>query len=189
MQRVRKAVLWCLVTLFVTSCDPAPHGNGVTRLELPDSAVEVEAKQRSVKAGQLLYLPCYSQVYLLDGRPYNLAITLSLRNTSTKEKLIISSVAYHNRNGELVKELCPKEVELAPLSVAEVFVHEEDKSGGSGASFLIRWCAEKPISAPVVEAAMVGSSGALGVSFLTTPVVLEELEPSKEPLAPPKSAR
>lgn len=131
--------------------------------------------------GQLVYLPCYSHIYLLDGRPYNLAITLSLRNTSSKGKLVLQSVDYYSSAGSLIKSLASKEVELGPMAVAEFFVKEEDKSAGSGASFLVRWVSEHEISDPIVEAVMAGASGSLGVSFVTSGKVLEEL-PYQSPL-------
>jgi hypothetical protein len=177
-----------LAALFLLSalcgCDKAGQSAGVTRLELPSNAIETEAKPRKVVRGQVLYVPCYSHVYLLDGKSYNLAITLSLRNTSRTDKLIVTSVAYHDSSGGLVKELAPKEIEMAPLSVAEMFVHEKDTSGGSGASFVVRWVAESAISDPVVEAAMVGSSGSLGVSFSSSSRVIEQL-PSPTPTPRP----
>jgi len=150
-------------------------------LALPPSARESEPKIRHVSQGQLVYVPCYSHIYLLDGRPYNLAITLSLRNTSIKGNMVIQSVDYHNSAGSLIKSLVSKEIELGPLAVAEFFVKEEDKSAGSGACFLVRWVAEKEVSDPIVEAVMVGASGSLGVSFVTSGKVLEEL-PYQSPL-------
>lgn len=166
-----------LLLLTALGCQPEGHvkEGGVTRMALPANAREVDAAPRQVARGQLLYVPCYSHIYLMDGKPYNLAITLSFRNTSDQGKLVIQSIAYHDSTGKLVKELAPREIEMAPLSSAEAFVHEEDQTGGSGAAFLVRWVAETEITDPVVEAAMVGSSGALGVSFLTSSRVLEKL--------------
>lgn len=167
--------LACAALLGLAGCHQGGQAAGVTKLALPSNAVETEAKPRKVQRGQLLYVPCYSHVYLLDGKAYNLSITLSVRNTSRTQKLIVQSIDYYDTSGDLVKSLTPKEIELAPLSVAEIFVHEKDSSGGSGASFLVRWVAEGEISDPYVEAVMVGSSGSLGVSFATTPRVLEQL--------------
>jgi hypothetical protein len=180
-----------LVVLLLVACCGCQKGDGpaagVTRMDLPPNAVEVEPKARRIARGQLLYVPCYSHIYLLEGKPYNLAITLSVRNTSRTEKLVLQSVAYHDSSGSLVKELVSKEIELAPLSVVEMFVHEEDKSGGSGASFLVKWVAESALPEPVVEAAMVGSSGSLGISFLTRAKVLEELSPGSHSPSPSPS--
>lgn len=181
---MRTFSLTLLVLLLTGSCKPAPQtSSGVTRLALPPNAVETAARPRRVVRGQELYVPCYSHVYLLDGKSYNLAITLSLRNTSQTEKLIVQSVGYYDSSGALVQELFPKEVELAPLSVAEMFVGEDDTRGGSGASFLVRWVAEGEITDPVIEAAMVGSSGSLGVSFLSSPRLLRTL-PQSAPVKP-----
>lgn len=184
MRSVLLAPLLALACLV--GCQPAASPSGISRLELPSSAVETQPKERRVVRGQKLYVPCYSHVYLLDGKPYNLAITLSLRNTSPEHTLILRSVVYYDSDGQRLKELSPGEIELAPLSVAEIFVHEQEKLGGSGASFLVDWVAEAEISDPVVEAVMVGSAGALGVSFLTSSRVLQEL-PAETSAAPTPS--
>lgn len=183
---VKKVVLAALLLGALAGCHEGGQAVGVTRLALPSNAVETEAKPRKVVRGQLLYLPCYSHVYLLNGKAYNLSITLSLRNTSRSEKIVVQRIDYYDTSGGLVKNLSPREIEMAPLSVAEIFVHEKDTSGGSGASFLVRWVAESKVPDPYVQAVMVGSSGSLGVSFTTTPQLLEQLPSTpSSPLASP----
>lgn len=173
---------WCLVALatcLITSGCQSPESTQeqpVTRLPLPQNVVESSPQTRHRSRGQVLYVPCYSHIYLAAGQNYDLAITLSIRNTSRSKALVISSVSYYDSSGSLIKEYADKEIMVGPLATTEYFVKEKDQSGGSGACFLVRWLSETPIDDPIVEAAMVGSSGSLGVSFLTTARVIEEVE-------------
>jgi hypothetical protein len=130
--------------------------------------------------GQTLYVPCYSHVYLQDGRPYDLSITLSLRNTSRDKKLVVNSVEYYDSAGKMVKSYADHETVLGPLATTEYFVEESDPSGGSGANFLVTWSSdsEEPIEEPVVQALMVGTSGNIGVSFLTEAKLISSPEPT-----------
>lgn len=181
---MRVLILFLILTLSGCSSQPSSPV-GARRMALPANAVEVAPKERQIERGQILYVPCYSHVYLLDGKPYNLAITLSVRNTSRSQTLIVRSVEYHDSQGKMVEDMAAnEEIELPPLSVAEFFVREDDTSGGSGASFIVDWISEGPISDPSVECAMVGSSGSLGVSFLTVGKVTQELKAT--PSAPSK---
>ena len=64
---------------------------------------------------------------------------------------------------------------LGPLATAEFVVDESDRTGGAGASFLVEWVADGPVSAPVVEAVMISTAGQQGISFVTEGRVVEEV--------------
>jgi hypothetical protein len=53
-------------------------------------------------------------------------------------------------------------------------VHESDKSGGSGASFLVEWESEKPVSPPIIETVMIGAQTQQGISFTSRGQVIKE---------------
>jgi hypothetical protein len=55
-----------------------------------------------------------------------------------------------------------------------VVIPESDAAGGSGASCVVRWQAERPAAAPVVEAVMIGTRSSQGISFVSQGRVLEE---------------
>ncbi|MCA9791664.1 MAG: DUF3124 domain-containing protein [Candidatus Eremiobacteraeota bacterium] len=171
---IRLGLVLALAAL-IGCATPAPPQEQVAPVPLPSTATATSPRTREVSRGQLLYVPVYSHVYLMDGRPYNLAITLSIRNTSLDHKLVVQSVAYYDSAGKLIKDHADKELELGPLATAEYFVREDDSSGGSGANFLVKWVAEQEISDPIVEAVMVGTSGGHGVSFVTNARVLKGL--------------
>jgi len=170
---VRLLVLFLL--LLFTGCQPLSQDSQGVRPLPPPSGV-TQRPSSATSTGQTLYIPCYSHVYLQDGRPYNLSITLSLRNTSLKHNLVVKSVEYYDSAGKLLKKYAEEETVLGPLATTEYFVEENDHSGGSGANFLVTWTSEndEPLEEPVVQALMIGTSGNIGVSFLTEAKLLGE---------------
>jgi hypothetical protein len=106
--------------------------------------------------GQTVYVPAYSEVLHgnanADGKPdrWLLSAMLSIRNTDPKNSMTLRSIRYYDTNGDLVRDY-PAEKTLGPLATAEIFVEHKDKSGGSGANFLVVWNAPKPINAPIIE--------------------------------------
>jgi hypothetical protein len=118
------------------------------------------------EVSRTVYVPVYSHIYTDDSaHPFNLAVTLSVRNTDRAEPLLVTAVRYHDSDGRLVRDYVTRPLRLAPLAAAEFFVRESDTAGGSSASFLVDWQAGRPVSDPVVEAVMVGTAMNQGVSF------------------------
>ena len=137
------------------------HGRaGVAEVEpasLPPAAVS-----------QTVYVPVYSQVDTADAaHPFNLAVTLSVRNTDRAEPVYLTAVRYHDSDGRLVRDELARPLRLAPLAAVEFFVKESDTSGGPSASYLVDWRAARPVSAPVIEAVMVGTAMNQGLSLIS----------------------
>lgn len=119
-----------------------------------------------LSAGQHLYVPVYSHIYIGDKeRPFNLAVTLSIRNTDPASGLRLTAVDYYDTEGRLVRSYLEGPRELGPLASIRYVVAEKDVEGGSGANFLVRWEAAQPINAPVVESVMIGAQSGQGISF------------------------
>jgi hypothetical protein len=129
--------------------------------------------QRSL--GQTLYVPCYSHIYHgPKNRSLNLTVTLSVRNIDPKLPLTLTAVDYYDTEGRLIRHELPKPKILPPLMTLEFMVHQRDSEGGSGANFIVRWEAAKPVNAPLVEAVMISTESGLGVSFTSSARVLED---------------
>lgn len=167
---MRHLFLGLLLCLGCTQTPTTP----VTQMPLPHTARQTEPVKRNEHRGQLLYVPCYSEVHLNQERRFRLAITLSIRNTSLTDTLVVKEVSYYDSAGKLVKQFADSEIEVGPLATVDFFVPEEDRTGGTGANFLVRWASESPITDPVVEAVMVSTAGANGVSFVSSARVLEQ---------------
>jgi len=131
--------------------------------------------QVQLSKGQTLYVAVYSHIYWgKKARTYNLACTLSVRNTDMSDPIKLTAVEYYDTNGKKLKALLAKPVPIAPLGTKEFYIPEEDTLGGSGANFIVRWEADKPINAPLVEAVMIGVEAAQGISFTSQGFVISE---------------
>ncbi|MCA9058586.1 MAG: DUF3124 domain-containing protein [Planctomycetaceae bacterium] len=127
--------------------------------------------------GQVVYVPAYSHIYHGDGDPYLLTITLSIRNTSIDNEIVVRSVRYFGTKGNEVKSYFAKPIRVPPLGTTEVLVERDDATGGSGASFLVEWLSDKPVTEPIIEAVMIGTKSENGISFARRGSVLSEVEP------------
>ena len=125
--------------------------------------------------GQLLYVSAYSHINIRDERrTLNLATTLSVRNTSRSDTLIVDRVDYYNNDGALVRHYLEEPRAVGPLASTSYIVREEDLRGGVGANFLVHWTSRRPIDPPVVESVNLTTQAALGISFTSTARVLSE---------------
>ena len=124
--------------------------------------------------GATYFVPVYSHVYIGDrARPFLLAITVSVRNTSLTEPVTLTAADYYDSDGTLLHKYLdgPKTVE--PFGSMRLTVAESEKQGGAGAKFLVSWASPTPISPPHVEAVMVGSGGQQGISFTAQAIPLK----------------
>ena len=123
------------------------------------------AAQEAV-TGQVVYIPAYSHIYSGDKeRPFHLAVTLSIRNTSMTEPISVTEVEYFDSEGRFVKRFITSPVEVKPFCSIRYVIEESDKSGGSGAKFVVAWKSKTPVSQPIIEAVMIGTAGQQGISF------------------------
>ncbi len=129
----------------------------------------------SVSKGQILYVPVYSHIYIGDReRPFLLTVTLSIRNTDRIVPITIQKVVYYDSNGNPLNAYLDKPMVLEKLSSTRFVVHESDKSGGSGASFLVEWESDQAVSPPLIETIMIGAQTQQGISFTSRGLVIEE---------------
>jgi hypothetical protein len=153
------------------SCDrerPPRPVTGRPNAAARPGVVEIEtAAGLKPAVGQRVFVPAYSHIFTADdARPYNLAVTLSIRNTEDARPIVVTSVRYFDQDGRLVRRYVKKPLMLAPLASIDFFVKESDTSGGSSASFLVEWSAEQHVTEPIIEAVMIGTAGTQGISFI-----------------------
>jgi len=119
-----------------------------------------------LSAGQTLYVPAYSHIYIGHrSRPYNLSITLSIRNVNTKTAITVTTVDYHDTDGNLSKHFLDAPVVLGPMATTRYVVPIQKNAGGSGANFVVRWQADHRVNPPIVESVMIGTQSQQGISF------------------------
>lgn len=127
--------------------------------------------------GQTVYVPAYSHIYHGEGKPYLLTITLSVRNTSMQNEIVVKSVRYFDTKGKQVKSYLDKPVRLNALGTTEVIIERDDATGGSGANFLVEWYASQAVTEPIIEAVMVDTTSQQGISFARRGSVIREVAP------------
>ena len=160
--------------LALSACADAPQNDAAPRAATVPEGTIGEALAAAT-AGALVYVPAYSHVYAGDRQQIvDLAATLSIRNTDAALAVRVVAVHYVGSQGETIRSYLDAPRVLGPYATAEFVVAQSDRTGGSGASFLVEWTAETPVSAPVVEAVMINTSGQQGISFVTEGRVVAE---------------
>jgi hypothetical protein len=120
----------------------------------------------TLSQGQTIYVPCYSHIYAGNREvKVLLTVTLSIRNVDPKHSITITSVDYYGTKGELLKKYLNQAVVLGPFESTRYVIPQKDKSGGSGANFVVAWKSEKSVNPPLMESIMIGAEGQLGISF------------------------
>ncbi len=170
----------------LAACQESPSDH--TPAQIRSSRREVDAIPPERRAaGQLLYAPAYSWVDTADrAEPFQLAITLVIRNLDPRNPVVISRVDYHDQDGKQVKSYLKRPFALDPLASTTFFVKESDTTAGMLPSFLVEWAADQPVRQPIVETFMIGTAAMQGVSLRCPAQVLTDF--GAQPSAPQRPA-
>lgn len=164
--RLGLAVPLGMVWLLAACTEPA--GPAPTAPAPPVASGEPARSPGVGVVGETIYVPAYSHIYFRDGtREFNLATTLSVRNTDPEQPITVTSVRYHDSAGRPVRQYVDAPVNLPPLASRAFVVEDRDTAGGVGANFLVEWQAAARVSAPIVEAVMISTAGTQGLSFVS----------------------
>ncbi len=179
---VGRLAIFCLIVLGLTGCaeSDAPSSDSITDAAplsklapatVPDTVTpEVRV---NLSQGQTLYVPIYSHIHLkTQERTFDLAATVSIRNTDEERAIVLSTIDYIDNSGELVRRYLKQPRRLDPLASTSVVIEESDSAGGLGANFIVEWSAAEAVTAPVVESIMISTRSSLGISFTSPARVL-----------------
>ena len=134
---------------------------------IPTESCSASSEIRQSK-GQTLYVPVYSNVFSGPRKlPFQLAATLSIRNTDLSASFRVTAIDYYDTNGKLVRRYLDKPLVLGPLASTYIHIEEKDVSGGFGANFIVRWTSNKLINTPIIECVMIGATSGQGISFVS----------------------
>ncbi|THB75736.1 MAG: DUF3124 domain-containing protein [Desulfobacteraceae bacterium] len=132
------------------------------------SSVSHAGDETGLTEGQTIYVPAYSHIYIgSTEKEFSLTITLSIRNIDLDNPIEITIVDYYETQGKLLKKYLNKPITLKPLESLRYVIPEKDKSGGSGANFIVEWKSDKPVNLPIVECIMIGAKSTQGISFVS----------------------
>jgi hypothetical protein len=160
---------------------PLPNDLETTTVKSQDGTLAPASGGDSVKpvTGEFIYVPIYSSIFHLDvKRTIDLAATLSIHNTDMAKSITLRKVDYHDLKGRLIRPYLETDRLLQPLETVNFVIEHRDRTGGTGANFLVEWDASAHVSSPIVEAVMISSSQ--GISFITTGKVIRRLDTGAE---------
>ena len=86
----------------------------------------------------------------------------------------------YNTEGEKLRDIVPNKLALNPLSTRDFYLGVENKIGCSDAHFMVKWKSDTSEYPPVIEAPHFSYTGKIGLSFVSSGKVLEELIPSRK---------
>ncbi|OQX24828.1 MAG: hypothetical protein BWK80_18770 [Desulfobacteraceae bacterium IS3] len=125
--------------------------------------------------GQTVYIPIYSHIYAGDREEaFYLAATLSIRNTDMKYSITVFAADYYGSDGIPIKKYIETPLQIKPMSSKRYVIKESDKSGGSGANFIVRWKSEHEVNIPIIESIMIGTRMQQGISFTSRGQAIKE---------------
>jgi hypothetical protein len=135
----------------------------ITAIPSPMNAQEYNAE---LSKGQTVYVPAYSHIYIgSKKRPFSLAITLSIRNIDLNSAITLTEVNYYGSKGSLVESFVDKTITIKPQESIRFVIAEDEKGGGSGANFIVKWKSTTEVNSPIIESIMIGTRSSQGISF------------------------
>lgn len=130
--------------------------------------------ETTLSKGQTVYVPVYAQIYHgLKERPFDLTVTVSIRNTDPNNAITVLSADNYDSNAKLIRKYVEKPVQLNAMASTRYILKQSDKIGGSGASFVVKWKADHSVNPPIIESVMIGTQGQQGVSFTSRGQVIK----------------
>lgn len=169
MRLVHKLLLWLVLILPLAGCEqlvgpqnrPSPNSAAVLQ-PIPQG----ESKPAVIR--QQIYVPAYSEIYFeTQNRTLDLSVTLSVRNTDSKQAIRLDGINYYDMRGRLVRNYLPKPRLLSPLATVNFIIDRKDREGGVTPSFGVEWQADALVSQPIAESVMVSAVSNQGLSLLS----------------------
>lgn len=129
----------------------------------------VDANSKKILSfGETVYVPVYSHIYHGNqGNKFDLTATLSIRNTDLNKDITLHSIDYYDSEGNLLRQYLEAPIVLKKLSTIRYVIMANDKGGGSGAKFIVRWKSKAVANAPIIEAIMISTRSQQGISFVS----------------------
>ena len=176
---VRITALLCITSVFLIAMSIGCTTQSNEPLTAPaDPAIHLS--DLDITTGQTIYVPAYSEMFIMRNRTLDLAVTLSVHNTDIEYPIILTSVRYYDTDGQLLREYLEEPRQLGPLASTDFFVDADEQSGGLGTNFIVEWVAEQPVFEPIVEAIMLNTSNNQGISLTSNGRVLNQIAPQEE---------
>lgn len=161
-----QVVIYLICVIVAVSCEPHNPNLNTYSEELSDND-EMDATDAVLfNYVDTFYVPVYSDIYnQTKNIRFLLTATLSIRNTSHTDTLIIRDIEYFNTKGEFVRHYIDHPIYLVPMATVEYVIEQKDRTGGSGANFIVVLTSKDHRVKPIVQSVMVSVSGQQGLAF------------------------
>ncbi|MGD9899783.1 MAG: DUF3124 domain-containing protein [Calditrichaceae bacterium] len=177
-----RSIYFILLFSFVLSfwsCGKSPENtvNSQNKEELikPYQYSYLIENEPDIFYGEIIYLPIYSEIFYKDQKStIQLSATLSIHNTDLRYPVTLKKVYYHDTKGRLIRKYIDTNRVLLPLETLNIIIEDKDKTGGTGANFIVEWNTENEVSSPIVEALMITTKMGQGISFTSTGKVVKK---------------
>lgn len=178
MKRVIAILLLCISTL---SCTNQTADMSTSAPDNPQSQVlhdQINWNNFETHAqGEIIYVPIYSSIYHQSGQTFDLTATLSVHNVDMNHNIQLVRVNYYNTAGQLIRKYIQEPISLSPFQTKQFVIPSVDKTGGTGANFVVQWASQTQVNAPMTEAIMIATAQGQGLSFATHGKVIGTLTP------------
>ncbi|MEM9990410.1 MAG: DUF3124 domain-containing protein [Bacteroidota bacterium] len=176
MNKYQYMVLGMLMSVLVSCIEEDPNANAAGEDVI--SSREIEMNVVNLSYFDTIYVPVYSEIYseTKDVLFTQLTVTLSIRNTSLRDTMYLTTIDYYNTDGKAVRNYLEqgKMLPLLPMQSLDYVIESKNTEGGSGANFLVHWAATNQQLQPVFESIMISTQGQQGISFLTRGISISE---------------
>jgi hypothetical protein len=75
---------------------------------------------------------------------------------------------------ELLQSYLETPIILKKFASIRYIINATDKSGGSGAKFIVKWKSKQLVNAPLIEAIMISTQSQQGISFVSRGQAIKE---------------
>lgn len=174
--RIALIVFYSSMSFFFFACLGYKNPNKDSHAEkvMESNEIEGEIPVRYTHIDSI-YVPIYSDIYSRrKDLHFLLTATLSIRNTSYSDTLLISTIDYFDTQGELVRNYLDKTIFLKPMASIDYVMDEDDDNGGTGTSFIVILHAQSNTVRPVIQSVMISTHGQQGIAFTTEGVSISK---------------
>lgn len=172
----RKNLVYLLIFpgLLLCACVGNPNVNEEGQDTLESHEIDTLSIDLKSSETTMIYVPVYSDIYVdHQNQKAMLAATLSIRNTSFTDTLIVYKIDYYDTNGKMVRSYLETPIGIPQMATINYVIEKRDDTGGPGANFIVELGGIKSSSHAIVEAVMIGEDGNKAFSFMTEGKLIE----------------
>ena len=161
---MRNILLFIVGIFLLISCDEEKPMSSIDPINWEKRRAEIPVND-SLQLAKT-YLGIYSEIYSTSEHlTHDLTVTVSLRNTSETDPILLTKGAYYGTSGKPIRTYFDFPITLKPLETVEIIIEEGDKTGGTGGNFIFDWLDDSEVTDPIFEGIMISTRGTQGLSF------------------------